>query len=230
MSLTPENAAARALFEKMASEIEKEIDAGNHDESSLKVNSPFAASTSPYLKLENVLGVHIHHNGSGWIGDVILGNVPDGVPNVLGTPEKMPRRAYSEAENDARGILRFIILNSRGQLAIASDIEVEADDRYFDLGGLVLTLTAEQVGLGQRLMATVGMTPDIVIELLVEKLREDFNGKPDSDAFLALDEKRQTIYVGFAAALLSQGVISLDADGHQNRTSGFTETTKPTIN
>lgn len=216
MSINPEKAAARALFEKLASAVEEEIRLDGHGDAGLKSMTAFSASTTPYLKAENVMGVQVHHNGRGWIGDVILQNVPDSIPNVLGTPESMPRATYAEAENDAKGIVRLIILNSRGLVTVTNAVDVAADDRHFDLDGLVLTLSAEQVDLGQRLMATVGMTPDNVIELLRTKIAEDFKDKPDSEAFFALDERRQTVYVGFAAALLSQGVISLDPDRYRD--------------
>jgi hypothetical protein len=55
-----------------------------------------------HIKVENMVEVHVYRGPvGGWHADIVLENLPVGVPNVIGTPSAMPCATRAEAEEAA---------------------------------------------------------------------------------------------------------------------------------
>ena len=61
----------------------------------------FALNLNPHNSVKNLLSLVLHKDESGWYADFILKRVPEGFPDVFGTPSRQPfaskREAYSQA-------------------------------------------------------------------------------------------------------------------------------------
>lgn len=69
---------------------------------------------APYARIENVSGVEIYQTPAkdGWIADILLRNVPDGMSDAFGTAIAEPLRTRAEAEDCALHLLAITIVNS----------------------------------------------------------------------------------------------------------------------
>ena len=76
--------------------------------------SALGRAQAPYLRLDNVDTVLIYQAAKGgWHGDVVLKQVPDGVPNVLGTPVENPCPTREMATDLVVNLLAQIIGTER---------------------------------------------------------------------------------------------------------------------
>lgn len=99
----PQIIAGRRLLQILLPRAKERLKDAEH---SWQPMSALGRAQAPYLKIENVEAVMIYQAPKGgWHGDVVLKEVPDGVPNVLGTPVEHPCPTREMAVDMAIGLL-----------------------------------------------------------------------------------------------------------------------------
>jgi hypothetical protein len=109
-------------------------DPGNEIE--WKAGSPVGELAGPYLRIENVTGVHIYALFGGWYSDLLFdaAKMPRASTTAIGTPMHTPHKTRDEAEENAVNLLSMVIANSRKPQQPAED----SGKRHFSWFGLWL--------------------------------------------------------------------------------------------
>lgn len=97
---------ARRNLERLLKEIESVPRAENME---MKAFSGVAKASQYFMRLENVIEVHIYSEGpERWYADICFKDVPKGYSNVIGTPVKAPVRTQEEATEFAKTMLLML--------------------------------------------------------------------------------------------------------------------------
>lgn len=127
-------------------------------------------SLTAHLKRANLEALVIHHRPKGWTADVLLKDLPVGLPNTLGTPESMPMKTREEAVQAGAALVKVIALQikendlSQGQAPMA-------DKRYFQIEGFELSMPAAAIEALSRSLDDILSIMPTAVEDTFERLR-----------------------------------------------------------
>lgn len=120
----PRTAAGRRLLRILLPRAEERSKTAGY---SWKPMSALGRAQSPYLRVDNIDAVMIYQAPKGgWHGDVVMKQVPVGIPNVLGTPVENPCPSREMAVDMAVSLLAQIIGGERIKGAVPPPIALPA--------------------------------------------------------------------------------------------------------
>ena len=113
------------------------------DGARMVATSVMGGSVFSRIREENIHAVIIYRRPAGWYADIVLDNVPVGVPNVIGTPTATPLGSREEAESSA-----WLQFSSLMIQAHENEGKAPVEDlRHFDLHGYVFTFPGALVDM-----------------------------------------------------------------------------------
>ena len=150
--------------------------------------SALGRAQAPYLRIDNVDAVMIYQAPKGgWHGDVVLRSVPDGVPNVLGSPVENPCPTREMAVELVTGLL--------AQIIGSEDTAKEMGPPAFLFHGFEFTLIPELM-----MIAPAYESVDHALNRLAETEREVFPTGVPTDEIVIDGGKARLISVIYMAA------------------------------
>ena len=112
---------------------------------------------SEVIRADNLDALVVYEDGPGrWYGDLVLRNMPVGMPTALGTPSHSPRASRRDAARDAYFVLIAIYVAIDERERAGRDTPAP-DERIFELHGYAFHLPGEAVEQSARLAAELGM-------------------------------------------------------------------------
>lgn len=185
----------------------------DHD-TSLQTGTTLGHTLFSRLKEENLDALIVHRGVKGWYADILLKDMPAGLPVVFGTPSKMPHsnRALAEADGKMMLVTAFRAILERE--TISRDTHVE-DIRPFELYGVTYRIPGELVDQLQPMVDSlpedfVGTRESVTERLLslVSRHIDDENNL-DPGAVNSLPEQDRMAMLANMATLLCMGVFRL---------------------
>lgn len=106
--------------------------------------SPLASSLFAHLTPGNFRAVVVYRRSRGWYADVLLKDLPAGIPDAIGTPLNHPHASREEAEEAAWVNFRMVMHQAVTNEAANAD-GPRQDVRVFDLHGMAFRLPGRLV-------------------------------------------------------------------------------------
>ncbi len=101
--------AGKLLLQQLIPVSQKEIE--NNPQMHTEAMSSLGRNTSAFVTMENLESIVIYQAPlGGWHADVLLKNVPPGIPNVMGSPVAAPFKTKEQAFEGAQHILTAVLL------------------------------------------------------------------------------------------------------------------------
>ncbi len=111
--------------------------------------SPLGRTTTAYVTHDNMDALMIYQAPlGGWHADVVLKRMPQGVPNVIGTPAGQPKRTRLEAEETGKELL-VMLCAIANQNAASTEAKPEP---VFLLHGVAIRLSSQVYDIASTLM------------------------------------------------------------------------------
>lgn len=201
-----EIAEGRRLLKELLPELRKSISLSNPD-GALQSQSHMGQSLMGKIREENFDALVIRRSVGGWHADILLADMPVGMPNMMGTPESDPlpdrEAALSAGKVMLRQLCRLAMEN-----AVASRDMPDKNTRPFDLHGYIFEIPGEMVEKIGESLAVFGQAlfPDVETarsQLRANLLRLMGEDKFDPDIFDELpQEEKMRIGINMATLLL----------------------------
>jgi len=166
------------------------------------------------IKAENLDALIVHRGVKGWYADVLLKDMPAGLPTVFGTPSNMPHPTRALAEEDGKAMLMITFRAIYEQENIARDKAPE-DLRLFELHGVTYSLPGHVIdgikSVFDAMDESYTGTPDSVSARLLERVAPfvDDNGKMDIEAMEDQPDEEKMKMLASMATLLCMGIFRL---------------------
>lgn len=181
-------------------------------ETSVQTGTTLGHTLFSRIKEENLDALIVHRGVKGWYADVLLKDMPAGLPVVFGTPSKMPHpsRALAEADGKMMLVTAFRAILEREK--IVRDKAPE-DIRPFELYGVTYRIPGEVVDNIQPMVDTmpeefVG-TPESVTHRLLSRVAPFVNdeGEMDLKGVDSLSDQEKMAMLANMATLLCMGIF-----------------------
>lgn len=216
-----ERKKAHDLLTRLLPLARQQADVFERAKSSNVTLSPLMSGLRPYMRVDNVAGVRIVQNDDlTWSTEVAFAEVPEGMPDVVGTPAACPCRTREDAERSAILLLATLIHMER-RPDVVEGWNIPPNRRVFDLCGLLFELPEDMIADFRRMPELDALLEEMdPSERLLSMIEEDW---PDEDTefdFEALPPGRKARYLALMLVLLSRNVYRLRR--RQTRAEGST--------
>lgn len=173
----------------------------------IQPNSGLGENVFKYLHVDRLTGVHIYQGDKGgWFFDLTFKDLPDGVPNIIGTPNMYPHETRKEAEEAAVAMLANLVANAHKPPESSDDAVAvfPFDDVEFKIPAKLLAALRE----------IPGGPPDVDSVLRrLEEVRETCAGGRHLTAEVMEEltkDQQEQIYIVAAMAVL-RGIVRFPA-------------------
>ena len=167
-------------------------------------SNPLSQGLMRHLRPDNVTGVHIHVNEhGGWYADLLLTNVPAGLPDVIGTPSSSPLTTRDAAIDAGITLLALVLA-----LAEEPTEKPEGDDlRYFDFDSFCIGVPSQVVEAAAADPRLTAVSADTVKAQLNGLLSAAFPEGISEGAYRALPEDAASALNSAIVVALSRGMF-----------------------
>lgn len=164
-------------------------------------------STFPYLRIDNLKGVHVYPTSlGGWSADVEIKDAPLGVPRIVGIPAAYPARTRKEALEQ---ITQFIVILMEVEKANPQTEPSTKDDvRWFELYDRSIPVPAQLVE-AMAIGEAASFSDDAIHTLLEGMVDDEFGGAEhlSQDAYAQLPMSNKLMILKALAIALAKGIF-----------------------
>ena len=180
----------------------------------LAESSPIGRMAMKHYSRANLMGLHIYHRLPwGWYADVLLKDVPAGVPDAIGVPIRSPLASEEEAHKAGVSLVAFVIAVERWRAEGALGDTLD-DELRFDFYGIYLGLIPEAIQIAALIADRMGYersTDDCYKRLDEMKTTLFGTGGIAPKAFDALPETDRLRLLVVIAYSISKGILRCPA-------------------